>query len=741
MHKGHCQGVLDRYRCLLQFVLRSVNGIYFRKSASDSEMPEHLYSPTWVLNFQKGNSFECATLLVCLLLGQGYNAFVVSGYASREQVLCNMTRRTCPYLPKIEQAPPPMEKPKIVKYQLKSPPDFRSQLLLELEAREKAKAEVELQRQEEERQRMIMEFERPQPDKYFGQRIHAWVVILPNDKDVRNQEIIEPIFLEPSSGMFYNPADEETNLLYLGVESIWNDQNYWVNMQPRENGCAKIHWDLSKIEFWEHLLPGEPRIVPQNTKEIEEDVKQEKHLDMPASYVSEIRINSLDFERRYPGGSKAIFYKKTKVELYAPFSETNSLIQRVTIYEDYEYTTPVESYEKYLNRVDCLTESRKNFTTGIFTDFFERGRPDHCKTHRYLASNSDSIKNERTIEFYDSVQFDGLSRIEMGPLYLTQHYVDREDFVYYKHAEFLVDKDKTTVDDIHSRHILKIIEKYHRNKDIPASKDMAEREFAVIGKEICIKFHYEQDRITQATRTFIKPSIGDRGDHLVFDPTMTHGYNEGDDNLPDLNAPPEKNLDLFYALDKHLKDEERSILQIRDAEEDVAAFLRRRADENLNPLTVSLFDKNRIAETTIELNSKRIKRLNQREIMQEMNDLEPYLARIGNPVHISKTEAYLLRDDCLSDFKQTSVDKANRILHMIDKQTMELEKMQTLLTQTVDLSQTEKEEILAKINEISFNMEMLETYLNWHRNVVPQRYRVLVNRLLRNPHLQILQKY
>ena len=121
------------------------------------------------------------------------------------------------------------------------------------------------------------------------------MVILPNDKDVRNQEIIEPIFLEPSSGMFYNPADEETNLWYLGVESIWNDQNYWVNMQPRENGCAKINWDLSKIEFWEHLLPGEPQIVQKDTDEIEKDIaiKQEKHLDMPASYVSEIRIHSL----------------------------------------------------------------------------------------------------------------------------------------------------------------------------------------------------------------------------------------------------------------------------------------------------------------------------------------------------------------------------------------------------------------------------------------------------------------
>lgn len=67
--------------------------------------------------------------------------------------------------------------------------------------------------------------------------------------------------------------------------------------------------------------------------------------------------------------------------------------------------------------------------------------------------------------------------------------------------------------------------------------------------------------------------------------------------------------------------------------------------------------------------------------MQEINELGPYLARIGNPTYISKTEAYLLRDDCLSDFKQVSIDKANRILRMIEKQAAEVEKAQALLTQ------------------------------------------------------------
>jgi len=92
-----------------------------------------------------------------------------------------------------------------------------------------------------------------------------------------------------------------------------------------------------------------------------------------------IYIALSDFERRYPQGSKTIFYKKAKVELYAPYFQMDGLIQRVTVYEDYEYITPIQCYEKYLNRSDCLTESSKDFNTDTITDFFEKGRSDHCK--------------------------------------------------------------------------------------------------------------------------------------------------------------------------------------------------------------------------------------------------------------------------------------------------------------------------------------------------------------------------
>lgn len=61
--------------------------------------------------------------------------------------------------------------------------------------------------------------------------------------------------------------------------------------------------------------------------------------------------------------------------------------------------------------------------------------------------------------------------------------------------------------------------------------------------------------------------------------------------------------------------------------------------------------------------------------------------------------------------------------------------------QSVDLSKVEEENILAKINEITFDIDVLEMYLNRHREVVSQKYRAMIDRLLKNPHLQVLHKY
>lgn len=65
--------------------------------------PTRMFSSSTVLKKQKGHCFEYSTLLCSLLIGAGYDAYVVSGYATREICLRDETREICPLLKKTEE--------------------------------------------------------------------------------------------------------------------------------------------------------------------------------------------------------------------------------------------------------------------------------------------------------------------------------------------------------------------------------------------------------------------------------------------------------------------------------------------------------------------------------------------------------------------------------------------------------------------------------------------------------------
>ncbi|XP_076226388.1 dynein regulatory complex subunit 7 isoform X2 [Nomia melanderi] len=698
-------------------------------------MPRKLRSPTWLQKFQKGNCFECATFLTSLLLGQGYNAFVVSGYATKEQTTCDLTRTVCPYVRQPEPQPCHLAiENEISKYKLQPPPEYKSEFLAELEREEETRLQEKLKRQEEEQRRLIQELEQPPPDKYFGYRIHAWVAILPELGGLRDHEFSGPLFIEPSTGESYSPTYDNTDGLYLGVESIWNDQNYWVNVQPFSETCSKIIWDLTKLELWEHLLPGEPWIMRGIGEAIDEDsaILQEKHLDMPISYVQEIQISDEEFERRYPNGMKTIFYKKTKVELYMQYLQSDGLIKRISKYDDYAYLNLKEVQEIYVNRSDNLVECRKDLTNKSVIDFYEKGRPDQCKEHRYFFDGPNTVDAERILEFYHVARFDGLSRLEMHPTYLKQYFIERDDFLYYRYVEFSHENIPLS-EDIHYRQISKIVEEFNRNEAIKASKNIAIREFVIDESEIRLTYHYETGQYSRATRTYIKPPLAERGDRLILKPTMTQGYNP-------LNEP-DKAFELFCELDAQLMEEDQSITSVRSAEVEVSNFLNTRNDEYLSPkLLVSIFNKIRDEESMVEIMRDWSRVQSEKSMMDVVDYMRPYLARLGNPEELPVQQAYLLRIQCLNDYKQVLVNRANKILRKFDECSRKLTGLQEkLLFQGKELTREEEEEILEEMNKVNFDMITLETQLNRHRDLVPQKYKMLVDHLEQSSHLAVLR--
>lgn len=134
---------------------------------------------------------------------------------------------------------------------------MRSAFLLEMAQREQLVTEnAERRRQDEldEERRLAEQLE---PDEAHGQRLHAWVVLLmPNSDEaqttttttvaataakasseaVGSAEVcgadaaivaVRPptaIFIEPSTGRSFEANDPG----YLGIESVWNHENYYV---------------------------------------------------------------------------------------------------------------------------------------------------------------------------------------------------------------------------------------------------------------------------------------------------------------------------------------------------------------------------------------------------------------------------------------------------------------------------------------------------------------------------------
>lgn len=119
------------------------------------------------------------------------------------------------------------------KYTLRSPIDLRSKFLQGVEAKRLAKIEAEKQAEMERIAQERLELERLDDDPEYGRRLHAWVVILSNvdwaakksvDASTRSNEIC-PFFIEPTTGAHFEADDAK----YLGIESIWNDHNYYVS--------------------------------------------------------------------------------------------------------------------------------------------------------------------------------------------------------------------------------------------------------------------------------------------------------------------------------------------------------------------------------------------------------------------------------------------------------------------------------------------------------------------------------
>uniref|UniRef100_A0A8C8RRD9 Dynein regulatory complex subunit 7 n=1 Tax=Pelusios castaneus TaxID=367368 RepID=A0A8C8RRD9_9SAUR len=700
--------------------------------------PSCLPSPTTTLKYQQGNCFGFSVVLCSLLIGAGYDAYCVNGYATREICMMDETREVCPLLKKSKEV---RMKEKVKKYAVKPPRDLRSKFELQQAAKKEAEIEAAEEKKQKEEEDKLMESEKPKPDPLYGLRVHAWVLILSGKR-----EVPESFFIDPFTANSYSTTDD----CFLGIESVWNHKNYWVNMQDCWNGCKELTFDLGDPVRWEFMLLGTDKpllLLPEEEEEElgDEDLDDFVSLLDSASGFSAFVVDcfsfpSAEFETRCPQGKKVIQYKKAKLEKWAPYLNSNGLVKRLTHYEDLECTRVLEVKEWFKNREDMMSMRQVNKKTEVTTEYFSPGHVQGLKAHIYKTMESET---ERTMEFYSETRVDGLQKRVENAQEMMEYFEGRSDFLHYRHTTFgkRTKKAQTLVNsELNARPIVQIKEQFHRNPEKPADEDVAERIFMILEERIMLTYHCKDDYITASKKEFIKQKdVDNKGNKIIMTSDMCISYQVGS------SEKNKKLLHLYEMMLKLMEAEKQSKHQVWESKTEVLEILKIREEEAAaSKLTVSMYDteRNEKSKQQRETMERLMQEERQRQVEQDLDYLAPFLIQMGSTEKMSKWQALRLKEDCLNDFKHRLIDKANLIQARFEKETQELQKKQQWYQQN-QLSMTLEDEdaYLTYCSDAMFRIRILEIRLNRHKEMAPQKYIELEEKLCKDPRLAEYLKF
>ncbi|XDV26584.1 hypothetical protein PO909_030240, partial [Leuciscus waleckii] len=594
-----------------------------------TELPKQLSSPTWALQTRRGTCFDYSSVLCSLLLGAGYNAYCVSGYATKEMCLLDQSRQECPLLQTPIQEKTEERKKTKSKYSVKRQPNLNS--LFEKRQEEKRHTEAKeaaLKEQLEQAERLQKEEERPTPDPLLDLRVHSWVLVLSGNRD-------EPknFFIDPLTGKSYSPTNEN----FLGIESVWNHQNYWVNKQDCSFSVREMTFYMDDLSKWEYMLCdpssqsmsniSEPRTLQESEDVEEEEMDELKVFEMPPSWVTKVAIAPPDVEMRFPGGMKVFQYRKARLEKFAPYFLKDGLVTKLTVYKDLDCTQPSTIKEWFSHRSDCLYEREHHTDSNVTSEHFRPGRRDALRCHRYVTLVS---ATEHQMDFYSQARADGLARRIEKPFEMTETFEDGDDFLFYRHVVYGKHVKVFCAKEVFKLELQqRVEERFHRDPSKPASKDVAEWVFMTSDRQIQVTYHLEDDKIFPTWLNFMKPN----GPAFLqkaqaFDPQMVSGFQL------DRPAKPYEIVQLCQMRVEFMKEEQKVELQIRASEKTVKSILSSRKKEESNTdllISTTLDTNNHLPLVPFIPQERMAKEKKQRQEEKELDLLAPFQARLGQP--------------------------------------------------------------------------------------------------------------
>eukprot|EP00441_Pelagodinium_beii_P038325 CAMPEP_0197626140 /NCGR_PEP_ID=MMETSP1338-20131121/5247_1 /TAXON_ID=43686 ORGANISM="Pelagodinium beii, Strain RCC1491" /NCGR_SAMPLE_ID=MMETSP1338 /ASSEMBLY_ACC=CAM_ASM_000754 /LENGTH=866 /DNA_ID=CAMNT_0043196659 /DNA_START=47 /DNA_END=2647 /DNA_ORIENTATION=- len=734
--------------------------------------PTVVPAPASVLKWQAGDCFDLSIALASLLIGAGYDAYCVSGFAPRFITTRNEARSACPQLEWDEEEYQEEGKQEDDEFTIPKKPPLRSEYI---EAKKQAEDADEVRLREEEMKSDSEDDPSSEEDEYENRRIHCWVLVR---KGAR--EVSEDMYIEPTTGRIYDVR----RCPYLKIDLIWNHRNLWVNMQV----CAasQVQLDLYNSSYFEYVMldaesggagsggaglyaeedggaGGDPGAgAGAEGEEVGRADQTSQILDLPSAWSERPDISREAFHARCYQGEKTIFYHKCKVEQYAPYTQDDGLVQRITLYKDVRRQIPLEIRESFKHRRDRLYQRKRRPMQNENVERFLPGRPSTSASAAggALKEFREVSALSRELIFYNS-RLDGLVRsVELIGRKMFEHFEDRDDRLIYHSVTLdptLVNtgtmrpgqknKDTYPVDSMGEVPIRKMTEKYARNPEVPADEDIYKicfflteqtttSTYTSMGK-IRVDYHREPGSLTFRTVTYYNEDGNLRRRPATLpQPTQAQVQKLLQMQVNCRDAIMESHQRIQQELTSRRKDE----ISIRGMRSVQAGKKRDLTipgsrDDVLEP---SVYDLAR-ESARVEGLREGAEEEKQEEQATKVDILAPYLVDFMNKetgfVQLDSLQAELVAKKCTTDFKKRLTDRAEIIQRRLEEEQDLLRKRRAQMQRRGDNVERDEREFERYQSQAMFRTQILEQRLARHQMQAIEKFQELERMLQEDPRL------
>jgi hypothetical protein len=474
-------------------------------------------------------------------------------------------------------------------------------------------------------------------------------------------------------------------------------------------------------------------------------------LDMPPSWSERPDIPREAFHARCYQGEKTIFYHKCKVEQYAPYTQDDGLVQRITLYKDVRRQIPLEIRERFKHRRDKLVERRRKPMQNETIERFDPGRPSMgggalgggaLKEFREIGAVS------RELIFYNS-RLDGLIRsVEMIGQKVFEHFEDRDDRLIYHSVTIdpalanqgprgAQKRDTWFVESWGDVPIRKMTQKYSRTPGVHPDEDIHKICFFIAEGKLRVDYHREPGKLTYQSVMYVNEDGSLR-------------------RIPrNLPQPTPAQITKLIHMQKNCMD------ILTDSHQKVNVELnQRRKEENTirgsrsvqagkkRDLTIGGSREDVLEPSVYDLarESARVDALREGAVVEEQEEtapkidiLGPYLVdfknKITGTVQLDSLQAELVAKKCTQDFRKRLTDRAEIIQRRLEEEQDQLRKRRAQMQRRGDNVEKDEREFERYQSQAMFRTQILEQRLARHEMQAIENFQKLERQLQEDPRL------